>query len=72
MSGHHPFSNLTKNFSPERRRRIKAMADELCADIERREALETKADRNAPNKAKQPHPAKQQPPNPSAAATTPR
>ena len=56
MSGHHPFSNLTKDFSPERRQRIKAMTAKLLADIERREA---EAAQNAPDKAKQPQPAKQ-------------
>ncbi len=59
MSGHRPFSNLTKDFTPERRQRIKAMTDELRADIERREALEAEAAPKDPNKAKQPQPAKQ-------------
>ena len=56
MSGHHPFSKLTKDFSPERRQRIKAMTAKLLADIERREA---EAARKASDKAKQPQPAKQ-------------
>lgn len=51
MSGHHPFSNLTKDFTPERRQRIKAMTDELRADIDRREAA-----RKDPDKTKQPQP----------------
>ena len=29
MSGHRPFSELTKHFSPERRQRIAEMADEM-------------------------------------------
>lgn len=33
MSGHHPFSELTKDFTPERRRRIKAMKTKLLADM---------------------------------------
>ena len=33
MSGHHPFSELTKDFTPERRRRIEAMKAELRADM---------------------------------------
>ena len=33
MSGHHPFSELTKDFPAERRRRIEAMKRELVAQI---------------------------------------
>ena len=33
MSGHHPFSELTKDFTPERRRRIQAMKVKLLADM---------------------------------------
>ncbi len=33
MSGHHPFSELTKDFTPGRRRRIQAMKDKLLADM---------------------------------------
>ena len=54
MSGHHPFSNLTKDFSPERRQRIKAMTAKLLADI-----VEAEAARNALDESKQPQPAKQ-------------
>ena len=57
MSGHHPFSNLTKDFTPERRRRIKAMTDKLRADIERREALEAQASLEDPDELKHPQPA---------------
>ncbi len=38
MSGHHPFSKLTKDFTPERRQRIEAMKAELRADIQLRES----------------------------------
>ncbi len=57
MSGHHPFSNLTKDFTPERRQRIKAMTDKLRADIERREALESQASQEDLDELKQPQPA---------------
>ncbi len=33
MSGRHPFNELTKGFSPERRRRIDDMKRELLADL---------------------------------------
>ena len=33
MSGHRPFSELTKHFSPERRQRIAEMADEMRAEL---------------------------------------
>ena len=33
MSGHRPFSKLTKDFTPERRRRIEAMKDEMKANV---------------------------------------
>ena len=33
MSGRHPFSELTKDFTPERRRRIEAMKSELLAEM---------------------------------------
>ena len=35
MSGHHPWSELTKDFTPERRRRMKAEGDRLHAEMER-------------------------------------
>ena len=31
MSGHHPFSNLTRGFSPERRRRVESVKADLVA-----------------------------------------
>ena len=33
MSGHHKFSELTKDFTPERRRRVDAMKRELVAEM---------------------------------------
>ncbi len=33
MSGRHPFSELTRDFTPERRRRIDEMKDELLAEM---------------------------------------
>ena len=33
MSGRHPFRELTKDFAPERRRRIDAMKQELLAEM---------------------------------------
>ena len=33
MSGRRPFSELTKDFTPERRRRIDAMKDEMKASM---------------------------------------
>ena len=33
MSGRHPFRELTKDFAPERRRRIAAMKQELLAEM---------------------------------------
>ena len=33
MSGRHPFSELTGDFTPERRRRIDEMKDELLAEM---------------------------------------
>ncbi len=33
MSGHHPFRELTKDFSPERRRRVDALKAELRAEM---------------------------------------
>ena len=33
MSGRHPFSELTKDFTPERRQRIDAIKSELLAEF---------------------------------------
>ena len=33
MSGHHPFSKLTKEFTPERRQRINSMRNEILAEM---------------------------------------
>ena len=56
MSGHHPFSNLTKHFTPEDWKIIEEMKAELRADIERRIALETQAAQEDRNELKQPQP----------------
>ena len=37
MSGRHPFSELTKDFTPERRQRVDAMKSELLAEMPLRE-----------------------------------
>ena len=36
MRGHHPFSNLTRGFSPERRRRVESVKADFAAQMERR------------------------------------
>ena len=33
MSGRHPFSELTRDFTPERRRRVDAMKRDLLAEM---------------------------------------
>ncbi len=33
MSGHHPFSRLTADFTPERRQRVDAMTRGLLAEV---------------------------------------
>ena len=33
MSGHRPFSDLTKDFTPERRRRVDELKQELLAEM---------------------------------------
>ena len=38
MSGHHPFSELTKDFTPERRKRIEDMKDRLLSDMSLRQS----------------------------------
>ena len=38
MSGHHPFSNLTKGFSPERWRRVDSIRARLLADARFRQS----------------------------------
>ena len=38
MSGHHPFSNLTKGFSPERWRRVDSIRARLLEDARFRQA----------------------------------
>ena len=59
MSGHHPFRNLTKHFTPEDWKIVEEIKTELRADIERRKALEAAdATRDDFHKTKQPQPAK--------------
>ena len=38
MSGHHPFGNLTKGFSPEQRRRVDSIKARLLEDARFRQA----------------------------------
>ena len=40
MSGHHPWSELTKHFTPEDREIVEAGAAEIVADSDRRARLE--------------------------------
>lgn len=50
MAGHHKFSELTKNFSPERKRWIAAKTASAIAEMEREKKFpstcETNNDRN--------------------------
>ena len=43
MSGRHSFSKLTKDFTPERRRRIEAMKRELLAEMPLHELRQARA-----------------------------
>ena len=43
MSGHRPFNELTKDFAPERRRRIESMKAKLLADAPLNELCRAKA-----------------------------
>lgn len=43
MSGHRPFSELTRNFTPERRRRINDMKAELLAEMPLHESRRARA-----------------------------
>lgn len=47
MSGHRPFSELTRNFAPKRRRRIDDMKAELLAEMPLHELRRARAG-NAP------------------------
>lgn len=38
MSGHRPFKELIKDFTPERRRRIDAIKAEMLADMDSRDS----------------------------------
>ena len=43
MSGRHPFSRLTKDFSPERRARVDALTSEMLAAIPLHEIRKARA-----------------------------
>ena len=43
MSGRHPFSELTKDFTPARRQRVDAMKSELLAEMPLRELRRARA-----------------------------
>ena len=43
MSGHHPFNELTKDFPPERRRRIDDMTREMLAEMPQHELRQARA-----------------------------
>ena len=45
MSGHRPFHELTRDFTPEQRRRIDAITRELRADLARREQAQDREER---------------------------
>ena len=49
MSGHHPFSNLTRDFSPERRRRVESVKADLVAQSPLREFRRDLAQTEAAN-----------------------
>ena len=43
MSGHHPYSGLTKEFTPELRKRIDALKNELLVEMPLHELLRVRA-----------------------------
>ena len=47
MSGHHPWSELTKHFTPEDREIVESGAAEIVADSDRRERREKQPARPA-------------------------
>ena len=47
MSGHHPWSELTKHFTPEDREIVEAGAAEIVADSDRRARLEQRRRRGS-------------------------
>ena len=42
MSGHRPFDELTKDFSPERRQRVEALKSEMLEDMRATEVVRSK------------------------------
>ena len=68
MSGHHPWSELTRHFTPEDREIIKAGATEIVADSDRRER---EAERTARPARVSPQGGATAPPAPDPAALRP-
>jgi len=69
MSGHRPWSELTKHFTPEDREAVEAGAAEIVADSDRRERLEQRRAGAAPETPRRTRPA---PPAGQPAAATGR
>ena len=67
MSGHHPWSELTKHFTAEDREIVETGAAEIVADSDRRERLEKRRAGAAPKPAQRSRPA---PPTGQPAAET--
>lgn len=57
MSGHHPWSELTKHFTAEDREVVEAGAAEIVADSDRRERLEQRRAGAAPKPPRRTRPA---------------
>ena len=57
MSGHHPWSELTKHFTPEDREIVETGAAEIVADSDRRERLEQRRAGPAPGPPQRTRPA---------------
>ena len=57
MSGHHPWSELTKHFTPEDLKTVEAGAAEVVADSDRRERRKQRRAGQAPHSSQPPSPA---------------
>ena len=57
MSGHHPWSELTKHFTPEDGKNVEAGAAEIVADSDRRERRKQRRAGQAPHPSQPPSPA---------------
>ena len=57
MSGHHPWSELTKHFTPEDRKTVEAGAADIVADSDRRERRKQRHAGRAPHPSQPPSPA---------------